>query len=434
MKKLLVVLCVAGFIVSLASPLMAGGIDSKTNWSVEYIRTLNRNAATDSADIAAYNPAGIMKMEDGFYGNLSVHYIDKNYTNDVGGSGQDSQEPSYVPGMFAIYKQDRWAGFFAFTITGGGGYVDFSKGNYTTEAAGALLNANFLTQPPISLPTPATITSQRMEAESFYYGFTFGGAYKINDMYSVSLGVRLSDAHREATGSLTMEHPAPLIMTHRADYEEDADGWCGIIGVNISPKDELNIGIRYESKTALDFKQKVNDDTNSLSPLVQLLPSLGVNDGDSVDRNLPALLGLGMSYQVNPKIKVDANLTYYFQKDAGWKDTTPTPRDPGDVDNGYDLGIAVEYLFNDKLKGSLGLLHTVTGIDAENMLPEAPELDADTIGAGVEYEYIPGMKLNFAIGNAFYKSESFNSTITNSKVEYEKNNFFMAFGIQYKFK
>lgn len=432
MKKILVVLCVAGFIVSLASPLMAGGIDSKTNWSVEYIRTLNRNAATDSADIAAYNPAGVMKMEDGFYGNLSVHYIDKKYTNDVGGSGQDSKEPSYVPGMFAIYKQDKWAGFFAFTITGGGGYVDYSDGDYTTEAAGVLLNVNFFIP---NLGSPGTLDDQRMEAESFYKAYTIGGAYKINDMYSVSLGVRFSDAFREAEGNIEMNHAGlPFPMTHRADYEEDADGWCGILGVNITPNDELNIGIRYETKTALEFKQKVNADTNNVNPAIVLLPNLGVIDGATYDRDLPALLGLGASYTVNPKIKVDANLTYYFQKSAGWKDTSPLPRDPSDVDNGYDLGIGVEYLFNDKLKGSLGLLHTVTGIDAEDMLPEAPELDADTIGAGVEYEYIPGMKLNFAIGNAFYKSESFNSAITASKVKYEKNNFFMAFGIQYKFK
>jgi long-chain fatty acid transport protein len=430
MRKILVVLCVAGLIVSLASPLMAGGIDSKTNWSVEYIRSLNRNAATDAADIAAYNPAGVMKMEDGFYGNMSVHYIDKKYTNDVGDGSLDSEEPSYVPGMFAVYKQDKWAGFFAFTITGGGGYVDFSDGNYTTEAAGVLLNVNFFLP---TFGTPATITSQRMEAESFYKAYTIGGAYKINDMYSVSLGVRFSDAYKEAKGSITMDHPSPLTMDHLADYEEDADGWCGIIGVNISPKDELNIGIRYETKTALEFKQKVNADTNSVNPAILLLPNLGVNHGDTIDRDLPALLGLGVSYTVNPKIKVDANLTYYFQKDAGWKDTSPLPRDPSDVDNGYDLGIAVEYLFNDKLKGSLGLLHTVTGIDAEDMLPESPELDADTIGAGVMYECIPDMFLNFAMGNAFYKSESFNSAITGSKVEYEKNNFFMAFGIQYKF-
>ncbi|MBW2321629.1 MAG: hypothetical protein JRF31_12510 [Deltaproteobacteria bacterium] len=70
MKKLFVSLCVAGLIVSSASSLFAGGIENKHNWSAEYVRTLNRNAATDSADAVVYNPAGVMKMEDGFYLNL----------------------------------------------------------------------------------------------------------------------------------------------------------------------------------------------------------------------------------------------------------------------------------------------------------------------------------------------------------------------------
>ena len=60
MKKILVVLCVAGFIVSLASPLMAGGIINKQNLSSEYLRTISRNAATDAADATVFNPAGVM--------------------------------------------------------------------------------------------------------------------------------------------------------------------------------------------------------------------------------------------------------------------------------------------------------------------------------------------------------------------------------------
>ena len=421
MKKLLIFLCVSGLIFSLTSPLMAGGIDSKTAWSAEYIRTFNRNAATDSADAAAYNPAGVMKMEDGVYGNLSVIHISKDYTNDVGGTDLDSDEPSIVPGLFAVYKQDRWAGFFAFTITGGGGFVDYKDGNYTTSAANALIN---------SLTTVYdTPVSHWLEAESYYYAYTIGGAYKINDMFSVSLGARFSDAYKEAKGSTTINSslgPFPTFIAN-IDYEEEADGWCGIIGVNISPNEDLNIGIRYESKTELDFKQKVKRDDQDL------LPYLGVNDGATVGRDLPALLGLGASYKFSPKIKVETNLTIYFNKDAGYKDTSPFPRDPSDVDNGYDLGIALEYTFNDKLKGSLGYLHTDTGIDAENMLPEAPELDAETLAAGVAYEAIPGMILNFAISNSFYDDDSFVSALTGSKVEYEKNNFILAFGVQYKF-
>jgi long-chain fatty acid transport protein len=220
--------------------------------------------------------------------------------------------------------------------------------------------------------------------------------------------------------------------THNADYEEDADGWGGIIGVNIAPTDELNIGMRYETRTDLDFDQQVNQDVNSLVPGLRLLPYLGVNNGASVSRNLPAIFALGISYKITPKIRVETNLTYYFNNSAGWDDTVPTPRDPGDVDDGYDLGLAFEYTFTNQLKGSLGYLHTDTGIEAKNMLPESPELNADTIGAGAAYECIPGMILNFAIGNSFYQSDSFMSSI-GSEIEYEKNNFFLSLGIQYKF-
>jgi long-chain fatty acid transport protein len=211
------------------------------------------------------------------------------------------------------------------------------------------------------------------------------------------------------------------------DYEEDADGWGGIIGVNIAPSSELNIGLRYETKTSLDFDQKVNTDN------LGLLPSLGVNDGASVSRDLPATLGLGLSYKFTPKIRVETNFTLYLNSDAGWTDTAPTSRDPSDVDNGYDIGIAVEYTFNNKLKGSLGYLHTDTGIEAKNMESLNPELNANTIGAGVAYEAMPGMMLNFSLGNAFYEDDSFVSQETGDTVEYQKNNFFLSFGIQYKF-
>ena len=83
MKKCLILLCVAGLIAASASPLFAGGIINKQNLSADYLRTMNRNAATDYADIAAFNPAGIMKMADGGYAKLDVMYFDKDYSNKV---------------------------------------------------------------------------------------------------------------------------------------------------------------------------------------------------------------------------------------------------------------------------------------------------------------------------------------------------------------
>ncbi|MFP4429420.1 MAG: hypothetical protein ACLFPB_08900, partial [Desulfovermiculus sp.] len=123
------VLPVTMALVFLAGPAMAGGIINKANQSADYFRTLSRNAATDYADIASYNPAGIMQMEDGLYGKVDALYIAKDYSNDFPGYGKlDQDEPTIMPGIFTIYKQERWAGFFAFTIPGGGGELDYTDG------------------------------------------------------------------------------------------------------------------------------------------------------------------------------------------------------------------------------------------------------------------------------------------------------------------
>ena len=45
---------------------MAGGIINKNNQSADYMRTLNRAAATDYADIAVYNPAGPCRWRTDF--------------------------------------------------------------------------------------------------------------------------------------------------------------------------------------------------------------------------------------------------------------------------------------------------------------------------------------------------------------------------------
>ncbi|MGW8161479.1 MAG: hypothetical protein ACWGN1_04460, partial [Desulfobulbales bacterium] len=137
MKKILI--CIGGMVLSctFAATVFAGAVDNKTNWSAEYIRTLNRNAATDYADIAAYNPAGTVKLDEGFIINGSIQYLAKDYKNVINGTEFKSDEPSYVPGIYAVYNKKKYALFGALTVVGGGGKVDFSKGDVTTNLIGA---------------------------------------------------------------------------------------------------------------------------------------------------------------------------------------------------------------------------------------------------------------------------------------------------------
>ncbi len=139
MKKLLIILFLSGLVLLSSSPLIAGGITNKQNFSTEYLRTSSRNATTDSADAAVFNPAGVTKMEDGFYLNTGAFYAFKDYSNTIGGIEYKSDEPSIVPSMIGVYKKGNWAAFGAVTIPAGGGKVIYNNGNATTLGTGMVI-------------------------------------------------------------------------------------------------------------------------------------------------------------------------------------------------------------------------------------------------------------------------------------------------------
>jgi long-chain fatty acid transport protein len=432
MRLLGISLGVVGIIAVGVAPTMAGGIDNRTNWSAEYIRTLNRNAATDSADIAAYNPAGIMKMDNGAYVNLSAQSVGKTYTNNVNGTDLESDEPSFVPGLFGIYKKDKWGAYGAVTVVCGGGKVKFKNGNATTQIGGwSLIN---MINAGAGAILYDTIKNEYNKAESYYIGYTVGGAYAINDMISVSLGARYVDAEKELQATLQVQPSAlgaGLGQTDRTavlNVEDTATGWGGIIGVDIAPTENLLIGLRYETSTHLKFKYKVKQDTVTGLPS-GLGAAQGYINGVKHRRDLPALLGLGVSHQCTPKLRAEADLTYYFDEKADWGGAE------NNVGNGYDVGLALEYIFNDRIKGSVGYMYTDVDQPAQYKLPENPALGASTVGAGIVYTPKPAFDLNLSVGKVFYENASYTdvSSGTPLLIEYKKDIIFLAFGIQYKF-
>jgi long-chain fatty acid transport protein len=390
---------------------MAGGITNKQNFSTEYLRTSSRNATTDSADAAVFNPAGVTKMEDGFYLNAGAFYAFKDYSNTIGGIEYKSDEPSIVPSMIGVYKKDNWAAFGAVTIPAGGGKVIYNNGDATTLGTGMVIipYLNFLAGGAYY----NNISSQRIEAESIYYGYTLGFVYAFNDFLSMAIGERYIDASKEAQASIAIAGLAPT-QTFNIDYKQKADGIGGFIGINITPQeDKLNIGVRYETKTHLNFETSVSrDDTGMLT------------NGAKEREDLPGLIGIGIGFRFNPEWKIDTSYTYYFEKNAVRQNARFKY-----VGNGYDIATAVEYAFAPKLKATLGFMLTNINMNPDNMLPEGAELDAKTICGGIFYEVTPNLDLNFALMKNIYSSE-----VRSDGVELGKKVFSLGFGIQYKFK
>jgi len=442
MRKGLAIMCGLGILVLAASPLYAGGIINKNNQSADYMRTLNRSAATDYPDIAVYNPAGIMKMENGAYAKLDVLYFSKDYSNTVPGFGElSSDKPSVIPEAFAIYKRDRWAGFFAFTIPAGGGELDYEDGDARTVAlsqgvaaqANALLGANGV---------PSTFYYNQIDAmnlkvkQSTVLGFTFGGSFALNEMWSFSAGARYSTGTREFDGSTTISaaNPAPsppfppglnAPLVPSLDLEEDANGWAGILGVNFAWKD-LNAAVTFISNTKMDYKMDVKRDTLGIAP------DLGFADGSTRRIDIPGQLGFGVSYKFLPQLKVDLNYVLYLEKSA----TIDTYSGEG---NSWDLGLTAEYIFSPKWKASLGYLYTDIKIDNDQQInePEEPKLSANSLGGGFVFSPTPAWNITFGGAYIWYKSVTGVSQdplqLFGVPVEYDKKVWNLSAGVTWKF-
>ena len=426
----------------MASPLYAGGIINKNNQSADYMRTLNRSAATDYPDIAVYNPAGIMKMENGAYAKIDGLYFNKDYSNTVPGFGKlSADDPSIIPAAFALYKRDRWAGFFAFTVPAGGGELDYKDGDARTVALaqGVAANANALLG---AGGVPSTFFYNQIDAmelnvkQSSVLGFTLGGSFALNDMFSFAAGVRYSTGTREFDGGaiISAANPAPsppfpagvnAPLVPSLNLEEDADGWAGIFGVNFA-YEKFNGAVTYIMNTKMDYKMDVKQDTLGIAP------ALGFADGSTRRIDIPGQIGIGASYQFLPQLKVDVNYVLYLEKSA----TIDTYEGEG---NSWDLGLTAEYIFSPKWKASLGYLYTDIKIDNDQQInePEEPKLSANTLGGGFVFSPTPAWDITF--GGAYIWYDSVTGVSNNPTqlfgvpVEYDKNVWNLSLGVTWKF-
>jgi len=357
-----------------------------SNMSAEWIRTGNRNAATDAADIVYYNPAGLTKLADGIHLNVSNQTMIRRpeHTADYGDWGDKERTYShdgidwFLPNAYAAYKKDNWAVYTGFCIPAGGASVNYSDGSATTQ----YINSFF----------GGVLKDQSLEASSIYYTGLLGGSYAFNEMFSISAGGKY--IHAKNTAEIQVE-------SFVIDYDETADGFGGILGINITPLPELNIGLRYETVTKLDFKTKENRDD-----LMQ------VTDGEKNRYDLPAIFGIGAAYALTPELTLEYDFTYYFQSQADWGKDDNGDKYAEHAGDCYGTGIAAVYKATPVITASAGICYTDFLWDDEDAyyarLGSYETLYSDNMAflIGAAYEVTTGVKLNIGYDYTWWKSET----------------------------
>jgi len=434
--------------------LLAGGILTNTNQSLQFTRMLARNASVE-IDAVYFNPAGITMLKNGFHLALHNQVITQGRT--VTSSfpylnNKEYQGDTFVPlfpNLYAVYRKDNMAFAFGFAPIAGGGTADFKKGLPDFENAISLLPLKISAA---GVPTTAYSADLAFKGSSIYYGIQLSGAYAINEMFSVSLGARYNLASNTYEGSLgnilvNPTHPAlnptgamipastfftaigdnataAAVSNQEVDAKQSGSGITPFIGINIKPMDNLNIGLKYELATQLELENETEKD---------LIASPQFPDGQKERNDIPAIFAGGLSYQLTDALLVALGGNYYFDKNANWEGKEKLLDS-----NSWEFQAGVQYRLSDLLLLSAGYQRSTYGVTKEYQSGLKFDLSANAIGAGARVSLMDGLALE--LGGIYTMYESFDGdylyTIAPGvnvpyKVTYEKTAWVVAFGLEY---
>ena len=217
MKKILTVISA----LVITGSLLAGGLVTNTNHSAYMVRMLSRNAST-SVDAVYYNPAGLTKLADGFHFSVNNQIIGqtKTITNDYYFLTEKPTEyigtvsAPIFPGVYAVYKVNKFAFSLGFNPVGGGGGAEYATGLPSSKSRLRIWFPGLQTQlAPLDQgvqsamgfdPDFNNVTAYDgaifFEGSSIYFGYQANVSYEITDFISVAVGARYVTAKNTYQG------------------------------------------------------------------------------------------------------------------------------------------------------------------------------------------------------------------------------------------
>lgn len=217
-KSFIKMACVAIMTAAGMQTAVAGGMLTNTNQSISFLRNPARDAAI-GIDGVYSNPAGVAFMNEGFHLGINwqaawqTRQIDTTnpfFTLGAKNNGLTQKHfegeaiAPFIPSVQAAYNTGKWSLQFNFAVHGGGGKCEFGSGIGSFEGVIAEKAAMFgqlnelqklsaLGVPGVAnIPTAAGYDmNSYMQGKQYYFGFTLGAAYKVNDHLSVYGGARI---------------------------------------------------------------------------------------------------------------------------------------------------------------------------------------------------------------------------------------------------
>lgn len=460
----------------------AGGLLTNTNQTVHFLRNPARDASTE-IDAVYTNPAGLVMLTDGFHFSFNNQSAFQTRTITATSpiflmnGGKDTKEfegkasAPIVPSLLGAYKKGKWVLSGSIAVSGGGGKATFDKGLPSFEVAagasvGLLELANkFVVDDADKFKANRYEVNQYMKGSNFIIGGQLGGTYQINEMFSAYAGFRLNIVKNSYEGYLRglkmnltpltsegyssqMVYATPVLeglmanplipeenkqmigILAKASSEEGAQlksnqsGWgvAPILGFNFNYQDRLNIGVKYEFKTALDVENNTKRDDTGL-----------FSDGVNTAHDIPALLTIGASYKIIPQLTASIGYHHFFDSDAKMSDDKQ--KDAGST-NEYLAGL--EYQIDKMFLVSAGGQITRYGVGNTYQKDLSFACNSYSIGLGGAVNVSPTVKINIGYFWTTYSDYTKEpgggiGTVATSKDVFSRTNKVFGAGVDFSF-
>lgn len=416
------------FMIMTANMLMGASIDHIMNYTVEYNANPALQGAISKESSVNYNPAGLVKLEDGTYINGGLQIAVGTQGMEYSGTDYSADHVSPIPNLSIFKVEDNKAYFWTFGGIAGGAELDYKDGIATYDILGSH---------PIYGNIGSSADGSTAKGSSMYLQTTLGTAYAINDKLSVAVAARGVYAKRDFSGELKIEGGLGNGQSAIIDAERTATGFGGQFSINYAATPKLNLALRYDTKVKLKFKTDSDEQKVTGLPAAfgyvfgfsNLYPEYA--DGAEAYRDLPALLAAGMEYKLTPKLKIFTGGNYYFNSSADFdEDLARTGNEESaKYDNGWELSFGTEYSLKDNLALLAGINYADTGASSVNYRDSEFAINSTMVGTGLKYKYSESLEFTFAICHYFYEESNgetlgnevtYHKSITNSGISFNK--------------
>jgi long-chain fatty acid transport protein len=423
----------------------AGGLLTNGNQSAQYIRMLSRNAST-TYDAVYFNPAGLMKMENGLFVSIQSQTLDQTRTITSGYPYLNS--PIYegevkvpvFPTAFAIYKMDKVAFSLGFGPNSGGGSAEYNTGLPSFEKTISSLVPGLAGLTKLGQSVTNYKTDISFKGESVYWGIQGGVSYKINDKLSVYGGLRYVPATNTYTGYIkniqlkvngTFKNAATYLtneiaptMTGMANQSTAAANSVqplitgGAGGLTLAQANGAGL-ITSAQRAQLEGGLLTLGATQAQINVMPITTVQATYKDGAATLNGQAAQMTATGAQLNDK-SVDVK-----QTGAGF-----TPILGANISPVEGLNIGIKYEFKTKLE-----LTNATKVDGTGMFPDGAKTNSDIpalFSIGADYKVTKKLNLSVSYNNYNDKGVDWGKNIYGETRTIDSNSWELAFGGQYQ--